>query len=260
MTRNGAEALEVIAAKTDDGLMQVKLQGQPITMEELLELGNMNSKLALQRQTRNELISHSSRPWNSMQRNDKLDVLKMDVGGLVLNVTSRRNVIHKHEDELHINFNFASAIPRDATGLLAELAGVRPMSKATEQMIVKKVDLNSKEKQELKEKEELKKKEERKDKEEMNRKESRPVIQTDRAARAAGGRAERAADALKSRAGKLQKQREMVDQKLEEVKQREQQREFIQQELQAAVEREDYAKAAELKASLKVVPAFRVVL
>ena len=88
-----------------------------------------------------------------MQRNDKLDVLKMDVGGLVLNVTSRRNVIHKHEDELHINFNFASAIPRDATGLLAELAGVRPMSKATEQMIVKKVDLNSKEKQELKEKE-----------------------------------------------------------------------------------------------------------
>jgi hypothetical protein len=241
VTRNGVEALEVIAAKTDDGLMQVKLQGQPITMEELLELGNMNSKLALQRQTRNELISHSSRPWNSMQRNDKLDVLKMDVGGLVLNVTSRRNVIHKHEDELHINFNFASAIPRDATGLLAELAGVRPMSKATEQMIVKKVDLNSKEKQEVKEKEELKKKE-----------------QTD--SRAAGGRTERAADALKSRAGKLQKQREMVDQKLEEVKQREQQREFIQQELKAAVEREDYAKAAELKASLKAVPAFRVVL
>lgn len=120
VTRNSADAVEVVAKKTHEGNMQVKVNGEIALLEQL-----RNEALGLG--DRLQMLTHEKREGE----------LNMTMGGLEFTVSTRRNLNHSLQDNdrpsaiLHLNFKLTSALPKTASGLLAELASVKPMSKST---------------------------------------------------------------------------------------------------------------------------------
>ena len=202
VTRDGVDAVELAVKKTQDGDMQIKVQGEPVPT--LWSLWTDREKVATRAAAVGAELSlvMKSQPGES---EDQSPTVSVTVGNLTIHVTTRENAhkvaesavalaaprslaapvtrslaapvtpaVHvvpvapvapvpalaamvaattKHrreraaaaaaqrkevrDEDLHLNFFFASEIPDDASGLLAELAGVRPMSKATEEMLKK---------------------------------------------------------------------------------------------------------------------------
>lgn len=115
----GKTVLQTTASASDDGAMWLAVDGSPV---EKLQRGK-------------EYASHTLetlRVEAELQHGRTNDVLHVQSGPVAVAIFARpADKYERAEDRArfsHLNMNLESGIPREATGLLAELAGNRPMS------------------------------------------------------------------------------------------------------------------------------------
>tara|TARA_B110001452_G_C15218886_1_gene422547 strand:- start:1261 stop:1944 length:684 start_codon:yes stop_codon:yes gene_type:complete len=117
----GKTVLQMTASASDDGAMWLAVDGSPV---EKLQRGKEYASQSLEK-LRVETEQHPN-------HNRTNDVLHIQSGPLAVAVFARPADKYEREEDRarfsHLNMNVEGGIPRDATGLLAEIAGNLPMS------------------------------------------------------------------------------------------------------------------------------------